>query len=92
MRTYSPKPGEIERQWHVIDASDVVLGRLATHAATLLRGKHKPKFAPHVDTGDFVVVVNAGKVALTGNKRRPRSPTGTPATRVASSGQRTTSC
>ena len=69
MRTYSPKPGEIERHWHVIDASDVVLGRLATHAATLLRGKHKPTFAPHVDTGDFVIVVNAAKVALTGNKR-----------------------
>ena len=72
MRTYSPKPGEIERQWHVIDASDVVLGRLATHAATLLRGKHKPTFAPHVDTGDFVVIVNAGKVALTGNKRQTK--------------------
>ncbi len=69
MRTFSPKPGDIERQWHVIDASDVVLGRLATHAATLLRGKHKPIFAPHVDTGDFVIVVNAAKVALTGNKR-----------------------
>jgi large subunit ribosomal protein L13 len=67
--TYSPKPGEIERQWHVIDASDVVLGRLATHVATLLRGKHKPTFAPHVDTGDFVIVINASKVALTGNKR-----------------------
>ena len=72
MRTYSPKPGEIERHWHVIDASDVVLGRLATHAATLLRGKHKPTFAPHVDTGDFVVVINAGKVALTGNKRHTK--------------------
>ena len=72
MRTYSPKPGEIERHWHVIDASDVVLGRLATHAATLLRGKHKPTFAPHVDTGDFVVVINAGKVALTGNKRQTK--------------------
>jgi len=70
VRTYSPKPGEIERQWLIIDASDVVLGRLATHAATLLRGKHKPTFAPHVDTGDFVVIVNAGKVALTGNKRQ----------------------
>jgi large subunit ribosomal protein L13 len=70
VRTYSPKPGEIERQWHVIDASDVVLGRLATHAATLLRGKHKPVFAPHVDTGDFVIVINAGKIALTGNKRQ----------------------
>jgi large subunit ribosomal protein L13 len=72
VRTYSPKPGEIERQWHVIDASDVVLGRLATHAATLLRGKHKPTFAPHVDVGDFVIVINAGKVALTGNKRQTK--------------------
>ena len=72
MRTYSPKPGEIERQWHIIDASDVVLGRLATHTATLLRGKHKPTFAPHVDTGDFVVIINAGKVALTGNKRQTK--------------------
>ncbi|HEY0531951.1 MAG TPA: 50S ribosomal protein L13 [Actinoplanes sp.] len=72
MRTYSPKPGEIERQWHIIDASDVVLGRLATHTATLLRGKHKPTFAPHVDTGDYVVIINAGKVALTGNKRQTK--------------------
>jgi large subunit ribosomal protein L13 len=72
VRTYSPKPGEIERQWHIIDASDVVLGRLATHTATLLRGKHKPTFAPHVDTGDFVVIINAGKVALTGNKRQTK--------------------
>ena len=72
MGTYSPKPGEIERQWLVIDATDVVLGRLATHAATLLRGKHKPVFAPHVDTGDFVFVVNASKVALTGNKRQTK--------------------
>jgi large subunit ribosomal protein L13 len=70
--TYSPKPGEIERRWHVIDAADVVLGRLATHAATLLRGKHKPVFAPHVDTGDFVIVVNARKIALTGNKRQTK--------------------
>lgn len=68
MRTYTPKPGDVERQWYVIDASDVVLGRLATHVATLLRGKHKPVFAPHIDIGDFVVVVNAGKVALTGAK------------------------
>ena len=72
MRTYSPKPGEIERQWHLIDASDVVLGRLATQTATLLRGKHKTIFAPHVDTGDFVVIINAGKVALTGNKRQTK--------------------
>jgi large subunit ribosomal protein L13 len=72
VRTYSPKPGEIERQWHVIDATDVVLGRLATQAAALLRGKHKPVFAPHVDTGDFVVIINASKVALTGNKRQTK--------------------
>ncbi|MET0132065.1 MAG: 50S ribosomal protein L13 [Kibdelosporangium sp.] len=69
MPTYSPKPGEVARAWHVIDAEDVVLGRLATHVATLLRGKHKPTFAPHVDTGDFVIIVNAEKVVLTGNKR-----------------------
>ena len=69
MRTYSPKPADLHRQWHVIDADDVVLGRLAVQVATLLRGKHKPTFAPHLDTGDFVVVVNAAKVALTGNKR-----------------------
>jgi large subunit ribosomal protein L13 len=68
VRTYTPKPGEVERQWYVIDASDVVLGRLASQVATLLRGKHKPVYAPHVDTGDFVVVVNADKVALTGSK------------------------
>lgn len=72
MRTYTPKPGEIQRQWYVIDATDVVLGRLATQVATLLRGKHKPVFAPHVDTGDFVVVINAGKVALTGSKREQK--------------------
>ncbi|GEL22777.1 MAG: 50S ribosomal protein L13 [Pseudonocardia sp.] len=69
MSTYSPKPGEITRAWHVIDASDVVLGRLATHAATLLRGKHKPTYAPHMDTGDFVIIVNAEKIAVSGNKR-----------------------
>ena len=69
MRTYSPKPGDVQRHWHVIDATDVVLGRLAAQTATLLRGKHKAMFAPHVDTGDFVVIVNAEKVALTGSKR-----------------------
>src|ERR671937_132731 len=72
VRTYSPKPGDVQRQWHVIDAQDVVLGRLATQAATLLRGKHKAVFAPHVDTGDFVIVVNADKIALTGNKREQK--------------------
>lgn len=72
MRTYTPKPGEVERAWHVIDATDVVLGRLATHAAALLRGKHKATFAPHVDTGDFVIVVNAEKLVLTGDKRQSK--------------------
>lgn len=72
VRTYTPKPGEIERRWHVIDATDVVLGRLASQAAVLLRGKHKPTFAPHLDTGDFVVIINADKVALTGSKREQK--------------------
>jgi large subunit ribosomal protein L13 len=67
--TYSPKAADVTRRWHVIDAEDVVLGRLAVEAATLLRGKHKPTFAPHVDGGDFVVIINAEKVALSGNKR-----------------------
>ncbi|MEI2712252.1 MAG: 50S ribosomal protein L13 [Nocardioides sp.] len=69
MRTYAPKSADIQREWHVIDAEDVVLGRVATTAANLLRGKHKPIFAPNVDTGDFVVIVNAEKVALSGNKK-----------------------
>ncbi len=68
MRTFSPKDSDITRQWHVIDASGVVLGRVASQAAVLLRGKHKPIFAPHVDTGDFVIIINADKVALSGNK------------------------
>ncbi len=68
MRTYTPKAGEITRAWHVIDATDVVLGRLASQTAILLRGKHKPTFAPHVDTGDFVIIINADKVVLTGAK------------------------
>lgn len=68
MRTYTPKPADVEKKWYVIDATDVVLGRLAVQAATLLRGKHKPIFAPHVDTGDFVIIINADKVALTGSK------------------------
>ena len=67
-RTYTPKAGDVTREWVVIDATDVVLGRLASHAAAILRGKHKPTFAPHVDTGDFVIIVNADKVALTGQK------------------------
>jgi large subunit ribosomal protein L13 len=68
MRTYVPKKGEIRHDWFVVDATDVVLGRLSTAVASLLRGKRKPTFTPGVDTGDFVIVVNAGRVKLTGNK------------------------
>jgi large subunit ribosomal protein L13 len=72
MRTYSPRPADIERSWYVVDAQDVILGRLATQIAHVLRGKHKPTFAPHVDTGDFVIVVNAAGVKMTGDKRNQR--------------------
>ena len=68
MTTYQPKASEITRAWHVIDAEDMVLGRLCTEAARLLRGKHKPTFAPHIDTGDHVVIINADKVVLTKGK------------------------
>ncbi|KIU03969.1 MULTISPECIES: 50S ribosomal protein L13 [Frigoribacterium] len=67
-RTFSPKPADVQPNWLIIDANDVVLGRLASHVAALLRGKHKPTFAPHMDMGDFVIVINADKVALTGSK------------------------
>jgi large subunit ribosomal protein L13 len=70
MPTYTPKAGDTMRTWYVIDATDVVLGRLAVAAATLLRGKHKPTFTPNVDGGDFVIVVNADKVAISGDKLR----------------------
>ena len=69
VRTYSPKPADIQREWLVIDATDVVLGRLAVQTANLLRGKHKPTFAPHMDMGDFVIIVNASKVSLSGTKK-----------------------
>jgi large subunit ribosomal protein L13 len=68
VRTYSPKPGDTVEAWHVIDATDVVLGRLATQVAVLIRGKNKPAFAPHLDCGDHVIVINASKIALTGTK------------------------
>jgi large subunit ribosomal protein L13 len=68
MGTYSAKPAEVDHKWWVVDATDVPLGRLASHVAAVLRGKHKPTFTPHVDTGDFVIVVNAERVRLTGNK------------------------
>ena len=68
MRTYSPKVNEITREWHLIDADGLILGRLSTVAASLLRGKHRPFFAPHVDTGDYIVIVNADKIVVTANK------------------------
>lgn len=67
-RTFSPKPGDISRSWYVVDAADVPLGRLSSQVAQILRGKHKPTYAPHVDGGDFVIVVNADKVHVSGNK------------------------
>ena len=68
MRTFTPKPADITRAWHVVDADGLVLGRLATEVAAILRGKHKPTFAPHVDTGDHVIVINADKIVLTSGK------------------------
>jgi len=68
MKTYTPRPGEITRRWWVVDAENQILGRLATRIARVLRGKHKPQYTPHLDTGDFVVVVNAEKIRLTGRK------------------------
>lgn len=73
MPTYSPKASEITRVWHVVDAQDLVLGRMATEVARLLRGKHKPIFAPHMDTGDFVIIVNADKVVLTSGKAEKKN-------------------
>jgi len=71
-KTYSPKPGDIERSWHVVDAADLPLGRLASEVAQVLRGKHKPMYAPHMDTGDFVVIVNADKVVVTSDKSQSK--------------------
>ena len=72
MKTYHAKPGEVEREWLVIDATDMVLGRLATQVAQILKGKNKPQYTPHVDTGDFVIVINAEKIRLTGNKAQTK--------------------
>ena len=68
MKTFTPKPADLTHDWYIVDATDVVLGRLATHVATLLRGKNKPTFAPHAGSGNHVIVINASKIALTGNK------------------------
>ncbi len=72
MKTYSVKPAEVQRQWYVVDAAGKTLGRLATEIALRLRGKHKPIYTPHLDTGDYIVVVNAAKVRVTGNKARDK--------------------
>lgn len=72
MKTYSPKASEIKRQWHTIDASDQTLGRLATRVAQLLMGKHKPIYSPHMDTGDYVIVLNASRIRVTGRKLREK--------------------
>ena len=88
MRTYSPKASEITREWWVIDAEGMVLGRLATEVARILRGKHKPTFTPHLDMGDHVIIVNAEKVVLTADKAEKQATSaGTPASRAASSRQ-----
>lgn len=73
MKTFSAKPQTVKRDWYVIDATDKVLGRLATEVARRLRGKHKAEFTPHVDTGDYIVIVNADKVRVTGNKEKAKT-------------------
>ena len=72
MKTFSAKPADVERSWHIIDAKDQIVGKVAVEAARLLRGKHKAIFTPHIDTGDFVVIINAEKVALSGAKREQK--------------------
>jgi len=72
MKTFSAKPETVKRDWYVVDASGLTLGRLATEVATRLRGKHKPEYTPHVDTGDYIVIVNAEKVQVTGNKAQDK--------------------
>lgn len=73
MKTWTPKKGEVDRKWLIIDAKDKVLGRIAAETAHILRGKHKPQFAPHMDSGDFVIIVNAAKVRLTGKKLQQKT-------------------
>ena len=80
MKTFSPTPKDINREWFVVDAQDKVLGRLAAQIAHRLRGKHKPEFAPHMDNGDFIVVINCEKIRVTGNKAADKSTTATAGT------------
>lgn len=90
--TFMAKPNQVERKWYVVDATDLPLGRLATEVATLLRGKHKPEYTPHVDTGDFVVVINASKVHLTGKKPAKKYTIATAVIQVVLSRLRPVSC
>ena len=83
MKTFSAKPLEVKRDWYVVDGSDKVLGRLATEIAARLRGKHKPEFTPHVDTGDYIVVINADKIKLSAEKAGKKTYYPTPAIRAA---------
>ena len=91
-KTYTAKPGEIERHWYVVDADGETLGRLATRIADTLRGKRKPQYTPHIDTGDFVVVVNCERIRVTGNKLRRSATTATRATPAACASARWPSC
>ena len=91
-RTYVAKPTDRERNWLVVDANGKTLGRLATQIADVLRGKRKPEYTPHIDTGDFVVVVNAEKIHVTGNKRATSATTATPATRADCARARSRRC
>ena len=85
MKTFSAKPEEVRRDWYLVDATGKTLGRLSTEIARRLRGKHKPEYTPHVDTGDYIVVVNADKIRVTGNKMKDRCITATPGTSAISS-------
>lgn len=84
MKTFTAKPETVKRDWYVVDATGKTLGRLATELARRLRGKHKAEYTPHVDTGDYIIVLNADKVAVTGNKRTDKCTITTPATSVVS--------
>lgn len=92
MKTFSAKAEEVTREWYVIDATDKVLGRVASEVARRLRGKHKPEFTPHVDTGDFIIIVNAGKLKVTGNKTTDKKYYRHWATRAASTKRRSARC
>jgi ribosomal protein L13 len=92
MKTFSAKPHEVKREWFVVDAEDKVLGRLAAEIAHRLRGKHKPEYTPHVDTGDYIVVVNVDKLRVTGTKALDKSTTVTPVTRAVSTNATSPNC